>query len=285
MQRALGLQTEVLGRGDQRRAEQHIPDAVDVGAGDERIALVHQPARKPETIVGGGLGPGVQRVGRAGLDQLAGVVKTAPQAQMRRSRGILALAQHQRAIDLRPLQRLLRLLDRVVVGPIVTQRLQPVAQLRTLLLLPGRRHLEHDLVLGLEERDQPVVVALGDRIVLVVMATRTPEGAAEPDGRRRVGAVEQPLPARLGRVDAALVVQHRVAVKARRDARALVGVRQQVAGQLLDREAIERQIAVERIDDPVAPLPHRPRAVEVVAVGVGIAREIEPRTRPVLAVV
>ena len=60
---------------------------------------------------------------------------------------------------------------------------------------------------------------------------------------------------------------------------------QQVAGQLLDRELVERQIAVERADDPVAPRPHPAMAVDVVAVRVGVARGVEPGHGHALAVV
>jgi hypothetical protein len=109
--------------------------------------------------------------------------------------------------------------------------------------------------------------------------------AAEPHGRRGVRAVEQAFPARFGGVDAAFVVQHRVAVEAGRDAAFFARVGQQVAGELQLAEAIERHVAVERVDDPVAILPHRARRVEVEAVGVGVAREVEPRRGPAFAVV
>ena len=60
---------------------------------------------------------------------------------------------------------------------------------------------------------------------------------------------------------------------------------QQVAGQLLDRELVERQVAVEGVDDPVAVLPDRARGVDAVAVGVGVAGQVEPVPAPALAVV
>ena len=55
-----------------------------------------------------------------------------------------------------------------------------------------------------------------------------------------------------------------------------VALGQQVAGQLLDRELVERQVAVEGVDDPVAPRPHAAQAVDVVAVRVGVAGRVEP---------
>ncbi len=64
-----------------------------------------------------------------------------------------------------------------------------------------------------------------------------------------------------------------------------VALGQQVAGELLDREPVERQVAVEGVDDPVAVLPDRARGVDAVAVGVGVAGQVEPVPRPALAVV
>ena len=61
----------------------------------------------------------------------------------------------------------------------------------------------------------------------------------------------------------------------------LVG--QQVAGELLDREPVERQVAVEGADDPVAIGPHLAEVVEVIAVGVGVAGGVEPVAGAVLA--
>ena len=58
---------------------------------------------------------------------------------------------------------------------------------------------------------------------------------------------------------------------------------QQVAGQLLDRELVERQVAVERVDDPVAVGPHLAVVVEVDAVRVGVAGRVEPVAAAMLA--
>ena len=63
-----------------------------------------------------------------------------------------------------------------------------------------------------------------------------------------------------------------------------VALGQQIAGQLLDRELVERKIAVERGDDPVAPRPHHAMTVDVVAVRVGVARGVEPGHGHALAV-
>ena len=60
---------------------------------------------------------------------------------------------------------------------------------------------------------------------------------------------------------------------------------QQVAGDLLDDELVVGQVAVERVDDPVAIEPDAARLVLLEAVGVGVAGGVEPVPAPALAVV
>ena len=54
------------------------------------------------------------------------------------------------------------------------------------------------------------------------------------------------------------------------------GVRQEVAGHLIDGELIEGLVAVEGSDDPIAPGPHLLFGVYLIAVCVGVASGIEP---------
>ena len=61
-------------------------------------------------------------------------------------------------------------------------------------------------------------------------------------------------------------------------------VRKQVAGELLDREPIERHVGVERVDHPISPRPVVARRVLLEPVGVGIPGRIEPPHRHSLAV-
>ena len=62
-----------------------------------------------------------------------------------------------------------------------------------------------------------------------------------------------------------------------------VAVGQQVAGQLFDGELVERHVAVEGVDHPVAIRPDLAVVVEVDAVGVGVAGGVEPVAAAVLA--
>src|SRR5262249_40260909 len=62
-------------------------------------------------------------------------------------------------------------------------------------------------------------------------------------------------------------------------------VREQVASQLLDRELIEGQVPIQSLDDPLAVPPGvRARLVLLVAITVGVTRQVEPWTSPLLSV-
>ena len=63
-----------------------------------------------------------------------------------------------------------------------------------------------------------------------------------------------------------------------------LGIGQQVAGELLDDEPVERLVAVEGPDDPVAVGPDLAVVVQVQAVGVAVPGGVEPEPRHVLAV-
>ena len=62
------------------------------------------------------------------------------------------------------------------------------------------------------------------------------------------------------------------------------GVRQQVAGELARDEFGVRHVVVERADHPVSPRPDKTVAVDLVAVGIAVARRVEPARRHALAV-
>ena len=137
-----------------------------------------------------------------------------------------------------------------------------------------------------EEREEAVVVALRERIVLVVVALRATDGQAEPYRSDRVRAVDDLLePPFLG-VGAALGIRGRVAMKARGDKLVDVALRQEIARDLLERELVEGHVAVEGLNDPVPVAPGvRPEIVAAKAVAVRVAGEIQPVTGPLLGIV
>ena len=144
----------------------------------------------------------------------------------------------------------------------------------------GRVDRDVRLVGVVQEGEHPVVLFLRERVVLVVVALGALDRQAEDALADGVHPVEHRLHAELLGVDAALLVDHRVAEEAGGDDLVLRRVRQQVAGDLLDDELVVRQVAVERVDDPVAVEPDLPRLVLLVAVGVGVAGRVEPDAGP-----
>jgi len=82
---------------------------------------------------------------------------------------------------------------------------------------------------------------------------------------------------------AALLRGLQQAVVARRDPGLGRGAGQQVAGELLGRELVERLVGVEGVDDVIAVRGQVAVIVAVVAAGVGVAYQVEPVHRQPLA--
>jgi hypothetical protein len=118
----------------------------------------------------------------------------------------------------------------------------------------------------------------------VVVAAGAGHGQPEERGARGVDAIEDVLNARFLRDAAALAVVGVIAVKRRRQPLIARRIGQQVAGQLPGGELVVRQVRIQCPHDPIAPRPHRARRVSLVAVGVRVARQIEPFPDHVLAV-
>ena len=136
----------------------------------------------------------------------------------------------------------------------------------------------------MEERVELVKLLRRDGIVFVVVALGATHRGAEPHGGRGAHAVHDVFGEILVGVRAALVVGHHVAVETARDLLRPRRVRQQIAGELLDGELVERQVPIERRDDPLAPRPHLAQAVVVIAARIRVTRLVEPRHRHALAV-
>ena len=135
----------------------------------------------------------------------------------------------------------------------------------------------------IEQGEEAVVIDLGDRIVLVRVTLGAADGEAHPDLHRRVHAILHRGHAEFLVVRAAFVIGHRVAMKGGGDLLILGRIRQQIAGELFDGELVERHVLVQGIDHPVAIQPDVAPQVLLIAAGVGIACEVEPQARPVLA--
>ena len=137
---------------------------------------------------------------------------------------------------------------------------------------------------AVEEREERVVVALGDRIELVIVATRALDGQPEHRGAERVHAIDDVLGAKLF-LDAAALVRLTVQpVEGGRDALLARCIRQKIASKLPEEKLIVGQVPVERANDPVAVRRHVAVDVGLIAIRVGVTREVEPVRRHALAV-
>jgi hypothetical protein len=151
---------------------------------------------------------------------------------------------------------------------------------RRVLLVPVHLLPVH----AVEEREELVVLLLADGVELVIVAAGAGEGQREEDLREGLGAVEDVAavdflldrPAFAGRHVAAVEAAGHLLVERR--------VLEQVARELLGDEAVEGHVVVEGPDDPLAVRPDLAIVVEVQAVGVAVAGEVEPEARHVFAV-
>ena len=131
-----------------------------------------------------------------------------------------------------------------------------------------------------------IELALGDGIVLVIVALGASGGESEPGGGDGVDAIDGAVEAVFGARDAGFAVVERHAVEAGGDALFEGRVGEQVAGDLFDGELIEGQVSVQGVDHPMAIAPGPgTRQVLLEAVGIGIAGQVEPGARPAFAIV
>ena len=131
-----------------------------------------------------------------------------------------------------------------------------------------------------EEGIEAVEVLLGDRVELVVVAAGASGGQSQPHRRQRGGALHGALDAvHLDRKAAFAIVQG-VPVEAGCHALLEGGAGQQIPRDLLDREPVESEVPVERVNHPVAPAPgERANVVRLIAVALAETGLIEPVER------
>ena len=114
------------------------------------------------------------------------------------------------------------------------------------------------------------------RIKLMCMTLSATQRKPQPCGRRRIYPIHNRMKTKLQRINAAFFIDHGIAMKTSGDPLRARGVRQHVAGELFNGELIKWQVAVNRLDHPITPRPDGARAILFVAVGVCVAREIQP---------
>ena len=118
------------------------------------------------------------------------------------------------------------------------------------------------------------------------VAARAADGESEPDGPRCLRAIHHGLDAELLLICAALGVGQCLPVKRGGDDLLRFGIRQKIAGNLLNAELVKGHVVIHRADHPVAVAPGiGPGPVFFITIRVGIARCIQPVTAPALAIV
>ena len=139
-----------------------------------------------------------------------------------------------------------------------------------------------------EDAVQRIIVGRGDRVELVVVATRAGDRQAEEGLGRGVDALVDRV------VDVVEALADGDEAEGREAGVVGLDVRELVGGELLDHEAVVGFVGVERVDDVIAVGPGEGVAVVLVealalvdrqAARVGVAGRIEPVAAPALAVV
>ena len=114
----------------------------------------------------------------------------------------------------------------------------------------------------------------------MVVALGALKRRAEPDRSGGVHAIDHLIEAAFLRFGARLDVGRGAAVEAGGDAGRLAGVGQEISRDLGNRKRVERHVGIQRGDHPVTIGPQRSQIVALVAVGIGIAGQIEPHAGP-----
>ena len=136
----------------------------------------------------------------------------------------------------------------------------------------------------IEIREELVVLALRDRLVWMAVALDALKRHAHERLPRRRNAIEDRRHAELFVVGSTFGIRECVAVKRRGDAVVIGRVRQEITRQKPHGEIVVRHVAIQCVDHPIAPSPNVAARVLLVALRVGVTRQIKPDAREALAI-
>src|SRR5262249_21754168 len=105
------------------------------------------------------------------------------------------------------------------------------------------------MLAAVEEGEKLVILPLGKGVELVVVTLRATQREAEEDRGRRVDTIEDRLDAELLGINAAFLIDLRVAMEPSRDLLPERRVGQQIARELPNGKLVERQILIEGVND------------------------------------
>ncbi len=135
-----------------------------------------------------------------------------------------------------------------------------------------------------EIREELVEFLLGERVELVIVTSSAPGGEAEPHRRGGLDPLHRVAHVVFLVDRSPFSGGHVASVEPGGDPLTQGRLREEIPGQLLDRELVEGLVGVERVDHPVAIRPDPTLVVEVQAVGVPVARGVQPEPGHVFAV-
>ena len=128
----------------------------------------------------------------------------------------------------------------------------------------------------IEKGGELVILALFQRIELVVMTAAAVQGEPEPHRAHRLRHVHHVVHPVFLRDAPALAIDHVVPVEPCRQNLLRSGARQEISRQLPHRELVIGQIVVKSVHHPVAPRPHGALVVTLISVAVRVARRLQP---------
>ena len=135
-----------------------------------------------------------------------------------------------------------------------------------------------------KEREKAVIVGLGNRVDFVVMTAGTTNRQTQKGICRRLENIIHIIKPGLFLVDGFVIPQAKSIVSGGNDI-VRYGRIEFVTGKLLHYKLIIRLVVVEGSDDIIAIAPHkRFRVIPFIAVGFGIANDIQPMPTPLFAV-
>ena len=285
------LRSKVVVRLHDALPEQVLPHAVHRHAREQGIVRVSHPAceAKPVAVA---LGQAMQDARCTGLHLLRRAREVALNKPARGAR-FLAPGHHHRGgrLGSRFFQLGQAILDRLALGILLGQAAQASLDLFDFFIDRGPlklnlpcRGIDARLVGIVEKSEQPVVLHLRNRIVLVIVALRATKRQPKHHLAGGGDAVVDRIDPELLTIDTALGVDLRIAVKPGGDPLGKRGFREHVTCKLLDHEPVEWQVAIERLDHPVAIRPYRSGGVVAVAVRVGVPGGVQPMASPTFAV-
>ena len=132
--------------------------------------------------------------------------------------------------------------------------------------------------------EELIELTLRNRIVLMIMTTRTADGEAKKSGRRGIHTIDHIFGQVFIRNDSRFGIATVITIESGGQPLLHRGIRQQITGKLFDNKLVIGLIAVEGLDNPIAPAPHLPFAIALIAAGIGIARHIQPAERHSLTI-